>query len=331
MKKQFIIICLVLLTLPSNAQVDTVCVGTIHTYGVNGSLGSTYTWNVNGCTILSNPATNNSIDVHWDAVGIHPISVTETNINHCSKTILDSVLVLPLPYVNFETDTTICCSTQPFTLIATNPNATYLWQDGSTASSFPVTTAGTYWVQVSLGNSCSIIDSIHVDCAIVPSDNFFLHDTTLCEGLPLDVTIPNYYNSIRWSDGDILSYTKRFELPGYYYVELKSQCLSLFKDFNLFYKDCNCYLYYPNAFTPNEDNINECFAAKYECDFDYYHFYIYNRWGELIFHTNDPSACWDGTYKNRVVPQGVYVWIVDYSGTITHGMQTRKGTVTVVK
>ena len=55
----------------------------------------------------------------------------------------------------------------------------------------------------------------------------------------------------------------------------------------------------PNAFTPNGDNVNDCYSIKnwrtiLELDFG-----IYNRFGERVFHTADPNACWDGAYKGK--------------------------------
>lgn len=41
---------------------------------------------------------------------------------------------------------------------------------------------------------------------------------------------------------------------------------------------------------------------------DYYHMYIFNRWGELLFETEDVNGSWDGTYNGVIVPDGVYVW-----------------------
>ena len=44
---------------------------------------------------------------------------------------------------------------------------------------------------------------------------------------------------------------------------------------------------------------------------------IYNRWGELLFITNNPEEGWDGTYHNKPAPQGTYLYsalIIDYEG-----------------
>ena len=53
----------------------------------------------------------------------------------------------------------------------------------------------------------------------------------------------------------------------------------------------------PNAFTPNNDGINDCFGLKYWGNVTKLDFSIYNRFGERIFYTTDPAKCWDGRYK----------------------------------
>ena len=71
----------------------------------------------------------------------------------------------------------------------------------------------------------------------------------------------------------------------------------------------------PNAFSINQDGINETFKPVFS-DPDLvktYNFTIYNRWGEIIFQTNDVNDAWDGTYKGKNVPIGAYNWTVYFS------------------
>jgi gliding motility-associated-like protein len=71
-------------------------------------------------------------------------------------------------------------------------------------------------------------------------------------------------------------------------------------------------LYVPNTFTPNGDGINDFFVTLGK-DIDEYQLYIFDRWGILIFETNDLNVHWDGTYKGAPVPIDSYVWKIDYS------------------
>jgi gliding motility-associated-like protein len=67
----------------------------------------------------------------------------------------------------------------------------------------------------------------------------------------------------------------------------------------------------PNVFTPNGDGINEGFGPK-GIEFNReYKFTIYNRWGEIVFYTEDPNETWDGQYHNKLCPIGVYIYKID--------------------
>ncbi len=68
-------------------------------------------------------------------------------------------------------------------------------------------------------------------------------------------------------------------------------------------------IYVPNTFTPDGDGINDYFMpVGNDIDPTKYQFYIFNRWGELIFQTDDVNAYWDGTYKSAAPKEDVYVW-----------------------
>jgi gliding motility-associated-like protein len=72
----------------------------------------------------------------------------------------------------------------------------------------------------------------------------------------------------------------------------------------------------PNSFTPDGDEFNQAFTPIFTSGIDEYNFSfrIFNRWGEVIWESNDPSIGWDATYgKNGVqVPTGTYVWKLEF-------------------
>lgn len=73
----------------------------------------------------------------------------------------------------------------------------------------------------------------------------------------------------------------------------------------------------PNAFTPNNDGANETFLGKGVMEgATNFTFTIWNRWGELIFQTNDPEEGWNGRKNNtgEPSPNGVYVYVVKFNG-----------------
>lgn len=75
----------------------------------------------------------------------------------------------------------------------------------------------------------------------------------------------------------------------------------------------SCRLIFPSAFSPNEDGINDRIKPYHECFFLTYELSIFNRWGNEVFKTNDSSKGWDGKYKFRLQPNGLYIWLIKYS------------------
>lgn len=71
-------------------------------------------------------------------------------------------------------------------------------------------------------------------------------------------------------------------------------------------------LFVPNAFSPNEDGNNDRFGV-FAGSIRTFRMAIYNRWGEKMFESSDMQASWDGKFKGRYAPDGVYVVLVDYT------------------
>ena len=68
----------------------------------------------------------------------------------------------------------------------------------------------------------------------------------------------------------------------------------------------------PNAFSPNGDNINDVFIAG-EGLFDNFQMLIYNRWGDVVFQSNESSIGWDGLISGKQAPQGTYLYKVSFA------------------
>ncbi len=89
----------------------------------------------------------------------------------------------------------------------------------------------------------------------------------------------------------------------------------------------------PTGFTPNNDEKNETFhfyGGKYITDF---HFYIFNRQGDIVFEGNSFDSEWDGTFNGKECPWGVYGWVAKYNSDVkgTNFSGERKGMVTIVR
>jgi gliding motility-associated-like protein len=68
-------------------------------------------------------------------------------------------------------------------------------------------------------------------------------------------------------------------------------------------------LFIPNAFTPNGDTHNELYKPYGETPNEY-NFWIYDRWGQEIFHTTDIGTGWDGYFKGDESPNDSYIYLI---------------------
>ena len=74
------------------------------------------------------------------------------------------------------------------------------------------------------------------------------------------------------------------------------------------------YLAVPNVFTPNGDGMNDEFRVAYR-SLAVFHIWVYNRWGKLVYESDDPSKGWDGTIGGRNAAEGAYFYVVRALGT----------------
>lgn len=162
-------------------------------------------------------------------------------------------------------------------------------------------------------------------CFVVPTFIKAQQTVELCEGkentfvYSSDAGIPgNYLWTVNGVDYNVnpLSYT--WTNIGVYSIRL------IFTSTNGGCKDTTFYtvtviecqeteMWFPNAFTPNENGLNETWSPK---GFNYtdLNYYVYNRWGEQIYRSNSELTPWDGTYKGNDCQQDVYVFVARWRG-----------------
>ncbi len=90
--------------------------------------------------------------------------------------------------------------------------------------------------------------------------------------------------------------------------------------------------YIPNAFSPNEDGINDHFKGD-GIGINEYKMWVFDRWGNMIFYSEKLDHAWDGTFQgksDKVVMQDVYVWKVELKDVFSK-KHDYHGTVSVVK
>ena len=107
------------------------------------------------------------------------------------------------------------------------------------------------------------------------------------------------------------------EKIGYYEVTLKVSsihgCTSTISKVVEVKNDFNIYI--PNSFTPNDDGLNDYFKpvfTEYGFKSNCYRMEIYDRWGQMLFDTNEMNKGWDGKVKGEIIKEGVYVYKMRY-------------------
>lgn len=88
-------------------------------------------------------------------------------------------------------------------------------------------------------------------------------------------------------------------------------------------------LYIPNVFTPNGDGVNDVYYTPGQNLIDY-DLKIYNRWGQLLFHSSDPLKGWDGNFGGKIIPDGTYVYLIRATGA-DNVIYNKSGHITVLQ
>jgi gliding motility-associated-like protein len=210
--------------------------------------------------------------------------------------------------VNLGSDVKLCPG-QTITLNAQNPGQTFLWSTGATTQTIVASTTGLYSVSVGTG-ACIAHDTIGVLVYITPPIPLS-NDTFICPGDQVQLTAGKGYVSYSWNPGGGGSNSIIVYQPGTYIVNVVDSNGCQTEGSILIQNFCPSELFVPNSFTPNGDGLNDLFNAICDSCISF-HLYIFDRWGETVFETTDIAQGWDGTYMGNNVPQGVYVYRIDY-------------------
>lgn len=303
-----------------------ICKGDTTTLAATG--GIAYKWFPNqylngnaASTILAFPP----------ATATYKVSVL--NDKGCYDTASVDIYVQEKPNLSLGVDTTICKG-QSLKLDATIAGAeNYRWSDGSSTQQIKVTTKGMYAVAVNVvGCSTPVYDTVMVFTKDLPKV-YLPGDTTHCNYSTLFLSVEGEnVDSYLWNTGSTDSFTIA-NTSGNYTVQATNSC-GIFEAFtNVSLKVCSDDLYFPNAFSPNFDGKNDKFKAVYLNGYNVfeYELKVFNRWGEVVFETKNPSGGWDGRYKGKVQGNDVFVWTANYRKSVDGTIISKNGTVMLIR
>lgn len=89
--------------------------------------------------------------------------------------------------------------------------------------------------------------------------------------------------------------------------------------------------WFPQIFTPGSNDENSKFSIFTINDYQFFHIYIYNRRGELVYDSDDVNFQWDGTHNGEPCPQGAYVYTCRFRKPGTTTLSSLQGTVTLIR
>ncbi len=236
--------------------------------------------------------------------------------NECGETYIDSffVEVSPqIPDLELPGDTVLCVGESLAINALVLPGYDYLWSNGSTATGLVVGVSGWYSLQVS-NDLCSASDSVQVTFNPLPEPVLSADKLTWCPGEEILISASGPADSLLWNMGAssnqvLASGPGWFEVVAWLNGCSASDSLSILPE-----EDCGCHPLFPSAFSPNGDGNNDVFRVRniISCfDQSLYSLQIFNRWGQLVFLSNDPSAGWDGTFRGVPSEVGVYVFVAN--------------------
>ncbi len=242
--------------------------------------------------------------------------------------VLDTVVVdyNRLRGVDLGNDTTICKG-EFLVLTADFGTGTYKWQDSSDQATYYVREQGWYYVRAQIGR-CISSDTIRV----LYDDTLRVNlgpDTLLCRGEQLKLYPAGAGNNYKWQDSTTMPIYTVTE-PGYYAVVANNTCGQAVDSISVLFKDCDCQVYLPNAFSPNNDGKNDYFRPIYRCPIADFKLSVYDRWGARVYYTTDPQVGWSGRQNKTPLNVGTYVWVMEYTNVNANQLVKKTGTVTVV-
>lgn len=231
------------------------------------------------------------------------------------------------------------CPGENATLDATQiiSGVSYAWSNGSSAASIVATQSGTYTVTVSSITGCVAQDNVNVSIAPTLPPFTLGDDKILCLGESVILTAPPANaNIIRtWQDGsstDTYSPTQ----TGTYWLQISSNCDTLRDEVDIVFRELPIVenpILMPNAFSPNTDGKNDVFRPTLTGISGNYEFSVYDRWGQKVFSTTNPTESWDGKLNGIWSETGVYAWYCRAYVVDCKGEQEvfKKGNVTIIK
>ena len=244
----------------------------------------------------------------------------------CDSVIVTNLTVHPKPQPQLGNDRNLCINSS----LSVNPGSfdRYVWDDNSTAANYTITRTGKYWVTVFNAFNCSATDTLSILALDTLPRKFLPPLNSICRGGVVELNVPGY-KEYRWSNG-ATGNPLLARQAGEYQLTVTDFNGCIGTD-NIQLAQVNCIpISIANAFTPNGDGLNDLFRPVITQEITLYQMTILNRYGQKLFESNDPRRGWDGRFKGKLQPGGVYVYRIVFGNRAGY-LSEHNGTVLVIR
>lgn len=268
---------------------------------------------------------------------------TSSDYNNREITGLEYVAIQELELFNIDT---LICEKDELTITVDIDNAISIWNTGEISNTITISSPGLYWADLMINNCYYTSDTIRMQTVAcdtctqiynhIQEELIIGNDTTLCieESINLQLDLNDDY-VVNWNNGEIGTIAKITE-TGLYSAEVRwGDCLFTTNSIAIEYVECSaCQYYIPNIISAQTNTTNSTFAIFFNdenCDILSTSLSIYDRWGELIFKSDNNE--WSGNFNDYFVNPGVYFYKFEFTSQLngTIQSQTETGTFTIVK
>jgi gliding motility-associated-like protein len=320
--------------IPSVAVPVSACVGdTVNVQYTGPANPQNPVWDFSGGTLISGSGTGPYLVTYTDT-GIYSVMLTISNTDCPAASVTESITIDQAPLPSFSVSATEGCAplTVQFSAQGAGPSDLYTWIISGAVShqpspEFTFPNGGIYDVALSItsphGCSSGLTQSQRVTVFPKPSAEFQTDPAAATLISPL-INFINYSSNAdvyQWDFGDgtgaqFISGIHQYGDTGTYPVTLIANnvngCTDTVRGVVRINGEFSFYV--PNAITPNNDGINDVFRG-YGTYLTSYEMWIYNRWGDMVFHTNSYEDAWDGSI-NSTVQNDTYIYkiiVKDYA------------------
>ncbi len=211
-------------------------------------------------------------------------------------------------------------------------NLNYQWSDGSTGKTFSTNKSGQYSITLYFGDACFHSEPFTVTSLPVDFKTKVI-ESKICQGKSqiLNASIGAPDEKIKWNNGRIekeITVTQ----AGNYTASITNKCTHYTQEFKVNEQICEDGVYIPNAFVPKSGSeFKPLFKSGYP-DIIQFKMMILDRWGNLLFVSEDKRSGWDGSFNNSSLSDGVYVYYIQFTYVLNEKpfVQSFKGDLTLL-